>query len=50
MADGFDQSETVARGRARVALPERYYLEHFCEMLTFVEQHYAAASGPSTAP
>ncbi|MEL7537114.1 MAG: exonuclease domain-containing protein [Pseudomonadota bacterium] len=49
MADGFDQSETVARGRARVALPERYYLEHFCEMLTFVEQHYGAVLGPDAA-
>ncbi|MEM1263533.1 MAG: exonuclease domain-containing protein [Pseudomonadota bacterium] len=38
--DSFDQTEEPRRRRGNKPLPERYYLEHFEEMLRFVEQHY----------
>ncbi|MEM8982936.1 MAG: exonuclease domain-containing protein [Pseudomonadota bacterium] len=40
MLDSFDQTQEPRRRRASQPLPERYYLQHFEEMLRFVARHY----------
>ena len=40
--ESLDPASTEPFRRRRQPLPERYYLEHFHELLTFVAAHYAA--------